>query len=475
MKPERIFSLYAVARNSLNFGSFDFLCSFLPGFISPIFGEGYYKIQLKMRKFLTLIMGCLAQFAFVNAQTNDFYYETAVYKEEIKSAKMFREGFVLSNPVLGLNEDQRLVMKFDDLVADVKDYYYTIIHCDADWKESFIPQPDYLEGFAENPVDDYAKSFNTTFDYINYQIVLPNEHVQFKVSGNYVLVVFEDNDKEKVVLTQRFYIYEDVVAVAGTVRRATTDAFKGESQEIDFTINHPNLAILNPQEEVKVVIMQNDRWDNAIKNLKPLYIRDGQLVYDYNRENVFKAGNEFRYFDIRSNRLNGENVFSTDFFRPYYHKTLKTDEIRANKKFFPYKEMNGKYSIESQDQEVRDYDTECDYVFVHFSLPMESPLVGGTVNVFGALTQWNANKGNEMTYNFDNSTYELTLLLKQGYYNFMYVYVPQGARVADHTNIEGSFWETENDYQIFVYYRDLAGRYDRLVGYRQLNSVVNRF
>ena len=149
--------------------------------------------------------------------------------------------------------------------------------------------------------------------------------------------------------------------------------------------------------------------------------------------------------------------FSTDFFRPYFHKTLKTDEIRANKRFFPYKEMNGKYSVESQDQEVRDYDTECDYVFVHFSLPMESPLVGGTVNVFGALTQWNANKGNEMTYNFDNSTYELTLLLKQGYYNFMYVYVPQGARVADHTNIEGSFWETENDYQIFVYYRDLAG------------------
>ena len=176
-------------------------------------------------------------------------------------------------------------------------------------REFFIPQPDYLEGFPENPVDDYAKSFNTTFDYINYQIVLPNEHVQFKVSGNYVLVVFEDNDKEKVVLTQRFYIYEEVVDIAGTVRRATTDAFKGESQEIDFTINHPNLAILNPQEEVKVVIMQNDRWDNAIKNLKPLYIRDGQLVYDYNRENVFKAGNEFRYFDIRSNRLNGENVF----------------------------------------------------------------------------------------------------------------------------------------------------------------------
>lgn len=136
--------------------------------------------------------------------------------------------------------------------------------------------------------------------------------------------------------------------------------------------------------------------------------------------------------------------------------------------------MNGKYVVESQDQEVRDYDTECDYVFVHFSLPLESPLLGGSVNVFGGLTQWNANKGNEMTYNFDTSQYELTLLLKQGYYNYMYVYVPQGSKVADHVNLEGSFWEAENDYQIFVYYRDIAGRYDRLVGYRQLNSVGNR-
>ncbi len=411
----------------------------------------------------------------LQAQTGNYYYETAVYKEDIKSALMFREGFVLSNPIIGLNEDQRLVMKFDDLSGEVNDYSYTIIHCDADWKESFIAQNDYIEGFLENPVNDYARSFNTSFSYVNYQIVLPNEQVQFKVSGNYVLVVYENSDKSNIVLTHRFHVYEEAVIIEGTVRRATFDAFKGSSQEVDFTIHHPELAILNPQQEVKVVLMQNYRWDNAITNLKPLYIRDAQLIYDYNRENVFQGGNEFRYFDIRTNRMNGENVYKTDFFRPYYHKTLKIDQIRVNKKFFSYEEMNGKYVVESQDPEVRDYDTECDYVFVHFSLPLETPLVGGSVNVFGGLTQWNANKGNEMTYNFDTGTYDLTLLLKQGYYNYIYVYVPQGAKIADNTNLEGSFWETENDYQIFVYYRDLAGRFDRLVGYRQLNSVVNRY
>ncbi len=408
------------------------------------------------------------------AQKENFYYENAVYNKNIKTVLMHRDGFDLSNPVLTLNEEAVLVFKFDDLSGEVKNYYYTIIHCDADWNESFLAQADYLDGFTENPVDDYEVSFNTTFKYINYQLFLPNENVQFNLSGNYVLLVYEDNDKEKVIITQRFYVVEPMVNIVGTVRRATLDAFKGENQEVDFTIYHDNLQINNPREEVKVVIMQNNRWDNAIRDLQPLFIKDKALVYDYNRENVFEAGNEFRYFDIRTNRIPGENVLSTDFHRPYFHKTLMTDEVRANQKFFSYKEMNGKYVVESQDREVMDPDLESDYTFVHFSLNLETILLGGSVNVFGALTGWNANKSNEMTWNFITSQYELTLLLKQGYYNFQYVYVPQGSLVADNKNIEGSFWETENDYQIFVYYKDMAGRYDRLVGYRILNSAANR-
>ena len=408
------------------------------------------------------------------AQDKSFYYENAVYNENIKTVLMQREGFELSNPVLELNEETVLVCKFDDFSGSVKNYYYTIIHCDADWNESFLIQADYLEGFVENPLNDYELSFNTTFEYVNYQLFLPNENVQFKISGNYALVIYEDYDKEKIVLTRRFYVYEKKVTLEGTVRRATLDAFEGENQEVDFTIFHDNLEIINPRQEVKVVIMQNNRWDNAIRDLKPLFIKEKSLIYNYNRENVFQAGNEFRYFDIRTNRIPGENVLSTDFHRPYFHKTLMTDEVRANKDFYLYKEMNGKYVVESQDREIQDYDLECDYVFTHFSLPLESILLGGSVNVFGALTGWNANKSNEMKWNFITSQYELTLLLKQGYYNYQYVYVPQGSLVADSKNIEGSFWEAENDYQIFVYYKDLAGRYDRLVGYRILNSLDNR-
>lgn len=434
----------------------------------------HFKFLLMNKHLLGNLIFFFVLFLSASAQEENFYYENAVFREEIKTMLMYRDGFELSNPVYEMGEETPLVFKFDDLSGEVKDYYYTVIHCDADWNESFIPQSDYIEGFSEYPADDFARSFNTTFDYINYRIYLPNENMNFKLSGNYALVVYENGNKEDIVLSKRFYVVEPLVDLEGTVRRATLDAFRGENQEVDFTIFHENLPIDNPQQEVKVVVMQNNRWDNAIRDLKPIFIRNRALIYDYNRENVFVAGNEFRYFDNRTNRVNGENVLATDFHRPYFHKTLMTDEVRANRRYFEYEEMNGKYVVESQDREVEDYDTECDYTFVHFTLPLESILLGGSVNVFGALNYWNANKSNEMTWNFDTSAYELTLLLKQGYYNYMYVYVPQGSAVADHKNLEGSFWQTENDYQIFVYYREMASRYDRLVGYRQLNSKFNR-
>lgn len=424
-------------------------------------------------RILTFLAGFILAFGVTARGTvNPYYHENAVFREEIKSVQFFREGFELSNPVLELGEETSLILKFDDLSNQVKNYYYTVLHCDPDWNESFLVQNDYLEGFPENPLDDFVRSINTTYPYINYQLAVPNDQLRLKVSGNYILLVYENQDKTNLVLSRRFSITENSAQVEGTVRRATLDAFKGENHEVDFTVFHPKVRINNPLQEVRVVIMQNGRWDNSVRNLKPLFIQDGRLIYDYNKENVFRAGNEFRYFDVRNKRINGEGVFETSFHRPFYHVTLYTDEVRVNKRFFPYREMNGRFVIESQER-VQDFDTECDYQFVHFSLDLEAPLMGGTVNVFGELSNWNANKSNEMTWNFETGRYELTLLLKQGYYNYMYVYVPEGAQVADHVNLEGSFWETENDYQIFVYYRDMASRFHRLIAYRQLNSRTN--
>ncbi len=422
-----------------------------------------------------LLFAILNMLLALNSQASkkvdQFYYQNAVFRDEIKSVTMFREGNELSNPVIELGSDVKLLLKFDDLAEDVKDYSYTIIHCDANWNESYIQQNEYLSGFPDNPIADYAMSFNTTVKFVNYQLSIPNDDCSPKYSGNYALVVFEDNNRQNLVLTQRFYVVEPKVRIEGLVKKATFDVYNGENQEVDFKVINQQLKLMNPREDIKVVLMQNRRWDNAILDLKPNYIRDNVLDYDYNKENVFPGGNEFRYFDIRTKRHTGENVESIKFIRPYFHAALLPDEIRNNSKFLPYKEMNGNFVIESQDR-VTDADTECDYLFVHFYLPMPSQLVGGSVNVFGALTGWNANRSNEMKWNYEAAGYELSMLLKQGYYNYQYVYVPEGAKKADSVNLEGTFFITENEYQIFAYYRDQTGRYDRLVGFFTLNSTT---
>lgn len=422
--------------------------------------------------FFTSIFGIILTLnSGASQKVDNYYYQNAVYKEGIKTVQLFREGNQLSNPVIELGSEAMLVLKFDELTEEVNQYSYTVIHCDANWNESFIPQIDYLAGFAENPVTDYAMSFNTTVKFVNYQVRIPNEDCTPRFSGNYALVVYSGNDREQVVLIQRFYVVEPLVRIEGLVKKATFDPFQGDNQEVDFKIYHEGLKLLNPMQDIQVVVMQNRRWDNAIRNLKPLFIRENMLDYDYNKENVFPGGNEFRYFDIRTVRHTGENVQNIEFFRPVYHVTLMPDALRTTRKYFFYKEMNGNFVIESQDR-VTDPDTECDYAFVHFFLPVPSQLVGGSVNVFGALTGWNANKTNEMKWNFESAGYELTLLLKHGYYNYQYVYVPQGSDKADMANLEGTHFETENDYQIFAYYHDISSRYDRLVGFVNLNSLV---
>lgn len=418
-----------------------------------------------------IVLICLAIHSVAGEKTDQYYYQNAVYKEEIKSVQLFREGNELSNPVVELGSDVKLLLKFDDLSEDVKNYYYTIVHCDANWNESYIQQSEYLTGFADNQISDYAMSFNTTIKFVNYQLSLPNEDCTPKYSGNYALVVFENNDRKNLVLIQRFYVVEPKVRIEGVVKKATFDFFNGEYQEVDFKVINEQLRLVNPQQDIKVVLMQNRRWDNAITGLKPRFIQNNVLAYDYDKENVFPGGNEFRYFDIRTIKHNGENIESVKFMRPYYHVTLVPDGIRDNTKYMPYREMNGNYVIGSQDR-VTDTDTECDYLFVHFYLPMQSPLVGGTVHVFGALTGWNTDKSNEMKWNYEDAGYELSLLLKQGYYNFEYAYVPTGSKKVDVVNLEGSFYLTENEYQILAYFREPASRYDRLVGFNTISSNV---
>lgn len=419
---------------------------------------------------LLVIFGCVI-FSLNSWAQNEgqAVYSDAVFDSNIKSVQFFLEGDPQSMPVINIQANEQLILKFDDLAQDTRNFSYTILHCDANWNESFLIQSEYLDGFFDNPMEDYALSFNTTVDYVNYRLGLPNDRVKMLYPGNYILIIYEGNEREKVVLTRRFYVLNPRVEVKPIVKRATFDPYLGDNQELDFSVFTSNLTLDDPFQEIKVVLMKNRRSDNAIRGLKPQFVRKNELVYDYDKENVFRGGNEFRYFDMRSWEYTGENVERLEEFNGYYHVTIMKDELRSNKKYFNYVDMNGNYSIESPDR-IEDPDVDCDYGFVHFTLAMPTPLVGGSVHVFGGFTGWQTSADNAMVWNAERSVYELTTLMKQGYYNYEYVYVPKGATEADESVIEGTHFETENDYQILVYYKPLTGgRFDQLVGFVQVN------
>ena len=395
-----------------------------------------------------------------------------VYTGNIKTVEMYRDGWKLSNPVMVLNSNDRLVFNFDDLNDVRKNYYYTIYHCDRDWRISKLPQQDYLESFVDFPIIDSEYSINTNVRYVNYLIKLPNNDVPIVYSGNYALVVFDKDEPDHPVITWQFYVVENQVNIDARIRRSTYDSVNGENQEIDFKIICGNFNIQDPVSDLKVVVMQNNRSDNAITNLKPQFFGNGILEYDYNLENTFAGVNEFRFFEIRGIKYPGEGVEFIGFYDPLYHATLFAGEIRTQNRYSFYKEMNGNFFIEAYN---RNYpETESDYMFVHFTLPMAQPLLGGGVYVFGKLSNWQCNLSNKMVWNFEKNQYELTLLLKQGYYNYLYAYKDDDHQVVKCENLEGSHFETENDYQIYVYYGKITDRYDRLIGYQKFNSLNNR-
>ncbi len=435
--------------------------------------------KYSMKKLITISLISIISIG-VSAQenhTNDddyFYenylrYENYIYKENIKTILFHKQGWELTYPIINLNSEDKLKLSFDDLDGDIKDYYYTIIHCDANWQPSDLLPADYIEGFIENQIQDYKYSFNTLYRYIHYNLIIPNENIQPKISGNYILKVYEDYDETNLVLTKRFVIVEHKVTISANVKRATLLDLRKSSHEIDFTLSYSAYSINNPYRDIKVVIAQNNRWDNVITNLKPLFVKYNELVYDYEEDNVFSGGSEYRYFDIKSVRYQSDRIWKIHYEKPYYHIYLFNDEKRTFKIYYFYQDLNGKCFIKVQEGE--DSEVEADYVYVHFTLPYDSPIIDGNIYVFGGLSDWSFNTNNQMKYNFDKKAYELTLLLKQGYYNYEYVHLKDGSKVADNTFIEGSHYETENDYIIYVYHRDVNSRYDKLIGFEIVNSL----
>jgi hypothetical protein len=392
-----------------------------------------------------------------------------IFKESIRTVQFFRKGWEFSHPVIRLNSEQQLLLKFDDLSDEPKDYIYTITHCDYTWRSSNLNTNEFMGGFPENQIYDYEYSFNTTTGYINYHLSIPNDDITLKLSGNYLLKVWDSQNRDTPVLVRRFFAVENGTSISGEVKRATFDGYRGANQEVDFSINYANLHIPSPISEVKVVVMQNFRYDNAITDLPPQFVRENILEYNYNQENVFPGGNEFRNFDSKDLKINGRGVYATEYFDPLFHVTLLPDEITRQVPYKTDEDLNGRF-LPKRDR-AEDSDIEADYIFAHFTLYTETPLLGGETYVFGELTNWQCNTSNKMIYNIDKQRYEASILLKQGFYDYQYAYIEKGSQQINTSVTEGSHFETENEYQIFVYFSAISSRYDRLIGFHKINSV----
>lgn len=421
--------------------------------------------------FIPFLIGFILHFPPQVSENNDsLIFTNHVFNENIKTVQLYNVEWNLSYPVIKLRSDDKLVLHFDLLGSRIENYYYTFIHCDKDWKQSNIYPSDYMEGFPENPLEEYNASFNTTVDYIHYKLTFPNERVQFNFSGNYILMVYPLNEPENPVLSQRFIVSEETVLINIAPHRSRMTADIYTKQQVDFTVNFSAVKPADPYRDIYAFVLQNGRWNNAKRNLKPEFISSNELKYSsLSDKTAFNGGNEFRYFDIRSTRYMSQFVKKIDFLIANYHVYLVPSENREFKTYFHWQDFNGKYYIAVQEQ--RNPDTDADYVYVYFTLPSDNPPEGGRMYVSGALNNWTYDNNNLMIYNPVEKAFECVMLLKQGWYNYEYLFKKNGVEDGVATIFEGSHYETENDYTVLIYHRNPRERYDRVIGVQTINTL----
>lgn len=436
------------------------------------------KARLILKSNINMIFVILFTALSIQAsgQQDDYYDEgfirnqDFIYDPAIKTVLLYRYNDPLSPPVIRLNSPEKLVLVFDDFEGGITNYRYTVIHCDAFWNESQIQQIEYLDGFYEDDINDYQFSFNTIQPYTNYMLTFPTDYMRLKKSGNYLLKVFiGQNTEENVVFTRRFMVTEPLVNVQAEVVKTLRLDDRYTRQQVDFKVLHPHYPMPEPYTNVHVMVRQNDRWDNAISNIKPRMVLPSELDYTQIDKLSFEAGNEFRYLDMKTVKYNTDRMQGLDYRDDGYHVFIYPDLPRASQSYITNDDLNGNYLVAVNER--NDAYTEAEYAWVYFLLPYRAPLEEGTLYVMGRITNWQFSDENKLNYNYDLNAYEAVLYLKQGYFNYNYAYLPDGSDQARFSLVEGSHWEAENEYSIYVYHRERGEFYDRLVGVHYVNSV----
>jgi len=401
---------------------------------------------------------------YIIAQSPD-----SIYVDNIKTVRLYNFGNQLSLPVINLNSNDQVELHFDDMDADVKYYYYTYQLCNNDWTPVTLSQFDYIKGFTQLRISNYRFSSIALTRYTHYQAVIPDRSSYPTRSGNYILKVFLNGDTSQLAFTKRLMVVDNKASIlAKVIQPYNPDLFQTH-QRVQFTVAIKGLDAFNAGQQLKVVILQNYRWDNALKNFPPTFIRGTTLEYNSESIGVFPGGKEWRWLDLRDFHLQSDRVLSADYNKRSTEIFLKPDGPREGQRYIYYRDNNGMYTVEA----IRGINPfwEGDYATVYFSFvpPNGIAYTNKDIYLFGQLTNYNFADSLKMNFNPDNGKYETHLLMKQGFYDYTYIAVDKN-NPANRNELDGNYYETENLYTILVYYKSFIGRSDELIGVATFDS-----
>ncbi|MBU2927538.1 DUF5103 domain-containing protein [Winogradskyella psychrotolerans] len=367
-------------------------------------------------------------------------------------------------PVLSIGES--LSLEFDALTGDEEDFYYVIEHFNFDWTPSNLVKSEYLSGLDNQRILDYENSFNTYQIYSHYNLTIPNTQTRGLLkSGNYMISIYDDYDE--LMFSRKFMVYEDGANVGISIKRSRDVKVIAEKQSVDLVITTNGTNLNNPLETIKTVIIQNNNLNTAITNLKPQYTLGNELIYRYDTESAFWGGNEYLFFENKDVRAANVGVQFIEL-KDLYHNYLYTNIVRKDRPYTYNPDINGNFLVTAIDRD--NPDIEADYVIVHFSLQQDE-LKDKNIHIYGNFNYFTIEPLTQMVYIPESKRYETTMLMKQGFYNYKFVAVDKKTGEIDEGAISGNFWQTENNYKVLVYYRDLGARYDRLIGFGEASSV----
>jgi hypothetical protein len=399
-----------------------------------------------------------------------------VYLSNIKTVKLNRFGDPLSYPVLALNSSDLLELNYDDLDGGVKNYYYTLTLCNADWTPAQLSYFDYVKGYSQVRINTYRNSSISLTRYTHYQATLPDRNCQPIKSGNYLLKVFLNGDTSQLAFTKRFLVVDNKLSMAIQVMQPFNQEYFQTHHRFQVQVDTRNFDVRYPQQQIRIEILQNYRWDNKLTLTMPTFTRQELLQYSNENEMLMPAGKEYRWLNLRSFRLLGDRISKQQNTDSSFSLFVKEDQSRLPKQYFFYKDNNGLF-INETIETINPF-WNADYAKVHFSYrPTNSlPREAGDLVVFGELTNYGKDPEATLIYNPQKGVYETDLFLKQGYYDYQYALkeIKSGSIRFNSSSTEQDAWETENVYLVLVYFRPLGGRYDELVSVRQVSSQFNR-